>query len=429
MNAQLMDQARAAYRAGDFVLAAQMFDAAKTPEEICGEADHLRGNCLMRQGLFPQAATAYAAALRDTAYGKAGALLTNQGKALAAAGNLDSAVEAFSAAVKDSSYATPYKAYMGLGGALVSRHDYAEAGTAFRQAAVDGTNPAPAAALLELGECFIQLGRPADAVETLRQTLDFAGPQDDVRKIHATLGRALAAAGKQADAVDAFGAATADGVYKLDSEEQDVYQGCQDSLSAQRAIASSPSGSLGVPVTQADPLDPMGQTGNFMPDPSDTGFFTLSESEMIQQDKVNQKVRRKRRHTGLKVFLVILLLLALAGGGLAFAFTRGLGYPSQQDTLTGLFSAVSDGTDTDEFLASSLDDSSRSLLVSTIPDGATATIAGMDQSMTESVATVDVALSKGGTQTYEVTFVREGIGWKVAALSVDFSDSDATATE
>lgn len=35
---------------------------------------------------------------------------------------------------------------------------------------------------------------------------------------------------------------------------------------------------------------------------------------MIQQDKKDMKVRRKHRHTGLKVFLVILIILLLAAG-------------------------------------------------------------------------------------------------------------------
>lgn len=73
-------------------------------------------------------------------------------------------------------YATPFKAYLGLGNALFQSGDYANAGTAFRQAAIDGANPAPAAALGELGRCFIKLGRPADAVETYRTAIDFAGP-------------------------------------------------------------------------------------------------------------------------------------------------------------------------------------------------------------------------------------------------------------
>ncbi|MFR7733132.1 MAG: hypothetical protein ACLU7D_07045 [Collinsella sp.] len=52
MNSQLIQQGRAAYRAGDFSAAAQMLGAAKTPDEIMGEADHLRGNALMHLGMY-----------------------------------------------------------------------------------------------------------------------------------------------------------------------------------------------------------------------------------------------------------------------------------------------------------------------------------------------------------------------------------------
>ena len=151
MNSQLIQQGRAAYRAGDFSAAAQMLGAAKTPDEIMGEADHLRGNALMHLGMYAEAAEAYAAALNDGTYGKRGALLTNRGKALAAVGDYTTAAQAFSAATQDASYATPFKAYLGLGNALFQSGDYANAGTAFRQAAIDGANPAPAAALGELG--------------------------------------------------------------------------------------------------------------------------------------------------------------------------------------------------------------------------------------------------------------------------------------
>ncbi|WP_276676853.1 tetratricopeptide repeat protein, partial [Collinsella stercoris] len=115
MNTQVLDQARNAYRTGDFAAAAQLFAAAKDPSELAGEADHLRGNSLMRLGRYSDAVEAYDAALRDDAYGKRGALLTNQGKALMSSGDVRSAVSAFSAATQDASYATPYKAYLGLG--------------------------------------------------------------------------------------------------------------------------------------------------------------------------------------------------------------------------------------------------------------------------------------------------------------------------
>ena len=429
MNSQLIQQGRAAYRAGDFSAAAQMLGAAKTPSEIMGEADHLRGNALMHLGMYAEAAQAYAAALNDGTYGKRGALLTNRGKALAAVGDYTTAAQAFSAATQDASYATPFKAYLGLGNALFQSGDYANAGTAFRQAAIDGANPAPAAALGELGRCFIKLGRPADAVETYRTAIDFAGPRDDTRALNAGMGQALSAAGRPSDALDAFNAATADGIYQLTSEQADELARVHDSLaalSAQTAMATAPAPAMDAPAV--DPLDPTGATGQFMPDPSDTGFFTLSESEMVQQDRKQAKVRRRHRHTGLKVFLVLLLLIVIAAGGLGFAYTRGLGFPSQESVITDLFQAAGDGdtAKAESCLASSLSEDAKAMIISSIPQGATVSIEGMDQSMTETTAKVKASLSKGGEQEYTVKFVRSDnhIGWAVSSLDMDFSAAD-----
>lgn len=430
MNSQLIQQGRAAYRAGDFSAAAQMLGAAKTPSEIMGEADHLRGNALMHLGMYAEAAEAYAAALNDGTYGKRGALLTNRGKALAAVGDYMTAAQAFSAATQDASYATPFKAYLGLGNALFQSGDFANAGTAFRQAAIDGANPAPAAALGELGRCFIKLGRPADAVETYRTAIDFAGPRDDTRALNAGMGEALSAAGRPSEALDAFNAATADGIYQLTPEQADELARVHDSLaalSAQTAMATAPA----MDTTAVDSLDPTGATGQFMPDPSDTGFFTLSESEMVQQDRRDRKqakVRRRHRHTGLKVFLVLLLLIVLAAGGLGFAYTRGMGIPSQESVITDLFQAAGDGdtAKAESCLASSLSEDAKAMIISSIPQGATVSVEGMDQSMTETTAKVKASLSKGGEQEYTVKFVRSDnhIGWAVSSLDIDFSAAD-----
>lgn len=422
MNIQALEQARNAYRTGDFASAAQLFAAAKDPSDLAGEADHLRGNSLMRLGRYAEAVEAYGAALQDGAYGKRGALLTNQGKALVASGDIRSAVSAFSAATQDASYATPYKAYLGLGDALKKLGNLTEAGVAYRQAAIDGANPAPAGALANLGDCFVALQRPEDAIESYRTALDFAGPRDDTRAISAGLGQAYVAANRFSDAVDAFGTATVDGIYQLTPEQADAYERARDTLSASSAMVAT----TNAYSTDIDPLDPLGQSGSFMPDPSDTGFFTLSEQEMVQQDRVETKVRRKRRHTGLKVFIALLVVLLIAGGGAAFAYTRGFGFPSQQDVLTGLFQAATDGSDASEYLASGLDESQKSIITASIPLDATPTIEGMDAGMSEATATVKVALKNGGDMTYEVGFVREGLGWAVSSVSTDFNTETST---
>ena len=422
MNIQALEQARNAYRTGDFASAAQLFAAAKDPSELAGEADHLRGNSLMRLGRYAEAVEAYGAALQDGAYGKRGALLTNQGKALVASGDIRSAVSAFSAATQDASYATPYKAYLGLGDALKKLGNLTEAGVAYRQAAIDGANPAPAGALANLGDCFVALQRPEDAIESYRTALDFAGPRDDTRAISAGLGQAYVAANRFSDAVDAFGTATVDGIYQLTPEQADAYERARDTLSASSAMVAT----TNAYSTDIDPLDPLGQSGSFMPDPSDTGFFTLSEQEMVQQDRVETKVRRKRRHTGLKVFIALLVVLLIAGGGAAFAYTRGFGFPSQQDVLTGLFQAATDGSDASEYLASGLDESQKSIITASIPLDATPTIEGMDAGMSEATATVKVALKNGGDMTYEIGFVREGLGWAVSSVSTDFNTETST---
>ena len=424
MNNQILEQAHGAYRAGDFATAAQLFSASKESDKPCGEIDHLRGNALMRIGRYADAADAYASALADASYGKQGALFTNRGKALAASGDLEGAAESFTHATQDASYATPYKAYLGLGSALQKLGRTTEAGVAYRQAAIDGANPAPAGALASLGDCFIALNRPEDAVEAYRTALDFAGPRDDARAINAGLGYAYAATNRFSDAIDAFTTATADGIFHLSPEQQSEFDRARDALSAQpQGISAGNTYGDGV-----DPLDPMGKSGNFMPDPSDTGFFTLTESEMVQQDRQEMKVRRRRRHTGLKVFLVILIILLILAGGVAFAFSRGLGFPTQQAVLTDLFQAASDGSDTSSYLSDQLDESSRSIIVSSIPQGATPEIEGMDTTMTTATASVKVKLSKGGEMDYKVEFTRQGIGWVVCNLTPQF-DSEVADSE
>lgn len=434
MNQQAFESGKRAYQESDWLRAVSLLDGAKQPGEVSGEVDHLRGNAYMKLGQYDAAAQAYESALADASYGRRGALSCNRGRALLAAGRPQEAVSALTDAVADSTYATPYKAYTALGSAYEQLGDVRNAGIAYRSAAIDETNPAPAAALTKLGSCFIQLGRPVDAVEAYRTALDFTNPLEDQNKIWCDLALAYVAANRMNEAVDAFAHATADGTYELSPEAQASYD------AARKAVASigsrSPSetdaflAAAGYGVGSYDPLDPTGESGELMPSPEDTGFFSVSEEDLVEQDRLDHKVRRKRRHTGLKVFIVLLVLVALVVGGSVFAYANGYGWPTQQDVAEELFDAKTQGSDLSAYVASGTSTAQIQEMSDVLPSGATVEVTGLDRSMSESTVYLTATLATGGEQDYTIEMVRDGIGWKVSAVTpVYLSQEDESGAD
>ncbi len=456
MDAQAFNAAKAAYQAGDWSTAAVGLYAAKSAGEVYGEADHLRGNALMKLGNFAEAANAYGEALADAAYGHVGALNCNRGRALVASGQEDAAIACFQAAAGDSSYATPYKAYVALGSIFEGRGMVAEAASAWRAAAIDEANPDPSTSLVKLGDSFMQLARPNDAVDAYRTALDFSTGAG-VGSINAALGQAYMAQNRMAEAADAFAHAAADPSYQLTEEQQTAYTAAQRALSgatnsgpsetdqmlsaagygdpsyapqSSQALESTAAGQVqmqAAPATAYDPLDPMGRSGEFIPSPEDTGFFSVTEEDLMKADRKQRKARRKHSHRGLKVFLVLLILvLALAGAG-AFAYFSGYGWPTQEAVVSDLFSAGSAGTDISGFLSASVSDDSKSEIEAIMPRGATSTVSGVDRSMASSQVLVTSSLASGGSQDYTVSLVRDGLGWKVSGVTLAYS-SNASAS-
>ena len=287
MNQQAYESGKLAYKIGDWFGAVTRLADAAAPGEPAGESDHRRGNANSTRGQCDSAARANAGALGDASYGKRGALQCNLGRALLAAGRADEAIPALSEAVSDASYATPYKAYLALGAAYEQVGDVRGAGMAYRNAAIDEANPAPAAALSKLGSCFMRLGRPVDAVEAYRTALDFTTPLESQNQIWCDLGLAYVAANRMNEAVDAFAHATSDGTFTLTPEAQASYD------AARKAVASI--GERRQSDTDAflaaagygggyDPLDPMGESGELMPSPEDTGFFSVTEEDLMAAD-------------------------------------------------------------------------------------------------------------------------------------------------
>lgn len=433
MNQQAFDAGKAAYQRGDLSVAVSQLSQAKGPGEVSGAVDHLLGNCLMKLGRYGEAAASYGDALRDPSYGHSGALACNRGRALLAAGRPQEAIASLTMATKDETYTTPYKAQVALGNAFMRIGNVREAGVAYRSAAIDESNPDPASALRSLGGCFMQMGRAVDAVEAYRTALDFSTPLQDQNAVYGDLGLAYVAANRMTEAVDAFGHATADGSYQLRPEAQAAYDAAQRAVSAITGGGPSETDALlaaaGYGTGSYDPLDPMGTSGEFMPSPEDTGFFSVNEQNLIRQDRRDRKVRRKHRHTGLKVFVVLLLLVvALAGGGF-WAYWQGYGWPMQDAVVTELFKANTSGDDVASLLADSVSADDRSAIESLLPTSTTSvSIDGVDRSMTSSTVLATATLPSGGKQAYQIELVRDGIGWKVSSVSAQFASSDASSS-
>ena len=432
MNQQAYEAGKAAYKQGDFLQAVTQLSQAKFPGEVSGEIDHLLGNCLMKLGRFDEAAVAYGEAAADSSYGHAGALACNRGRALLAANKPQEAIAALNLATQDPDYPTPYKAHVALGKAYTRIGNVREAGVAYRNAAIDESNPDPSSALRNLGGCFMQMGRAVDAVEAYRTALDFSTPLADQNVIFADLGLAYVAANRMGEAVDAFNHATADGNLTLTPEAQAAYDAARKAISAISGDGPSETDAFlkaaGYGTGAIDPLDPTGSTGEFMPSPEDTGFFSIKEEDIVAQDKRERKVRRKKKRGGAKVLIVILvLLIALIGVG-GFAYFQGYGWPTQESVVQGLFGQGSSHGDVASYLDSSVSNDARQQIESVLPANASSvSVEGIDRSMSSSKVLAKATLSAGGEQSYEIEMVRSGIGWKVSKVTAIYSSQEGQA--
>ncbi len=435
MNQQAYESGKRAYQSADWMGAVTYLGEALRPGEASGEVDHLRGNAYMKLGQFDAAASAYNSALADGAYGKRGALSCNRGRALLAGGHLPEAIAALTESVADTSYATPYKAYLALGSAYERSGDVRSAGIAYRSAAIDETNPAPSVALSKLGSCFMRLGRSVDAVEAYRTALDFTTPLESQSEVWCDLGLAYVAANRMSEAVDAFAHAASDASFPFSPEAQASYD------AARKAVASL--GERRPSETDAflaaagyganyDPLDPTGSSGELMPSPEDTGFFSVTEEDLMAADEKERKVRKKHRHTGLKVFIVILVVLLLAVGVSILAYTRGYGWPTQQAVVEELFAAKTSGSDLTPYVVNGTSTEQIQEMGDALPSGADLSVNGVDQTMTDSTVHLTAALASGGEQDYVISMKRDGISWKVTSVTPEYasqSGSGNTSTD
>ena len=448
MNNELFQQAKTAANSRDYNRALELYNMCLQDESnplAPGEAGliyHQIGNCLTKLKSYYEAIQAYSKSTEDGAYDAVGVVNCNLGMAYAALRDWPNAIKHFEIAVSDRAYPTPYKAYTAMGNALLKQGKSAEAGVAFREAALDEANPDPTKALLNLGVCFMALNRPADAIASYESALQFDMAPDMRNKMYASLGQAYVALGQMDQAVDYFERALEDKTYFLSASASVDYQravaavsqGNADTTQSIPALVDTSGldvvGEDGLPTAEPEPsvVDEHAACGEYYSagqyekqgdyaTTSEERFFNSTDQELEQWSKGVVKMERKRRGVGLKIFLVIVLLLLVAAAAGLVLYMQGFGYPTQEATVEQLF----DNPASESNYANGITSDDITEMSKLIADGSTITIDGVDKSMSSSTAYVTATTPQGGDITYEVSLVRDMIGWKVSNLELYFA--------
>ncbi|MEG0070612.1 MAG: tetratricopeptide repeat protein [Raoultibacter sp.] len=444
MNNEIFLQAREAYGAKDYETALAVFTQclqeqpnALLPGET-GLLYHQIGNCLVKLNDYNEAIHAYTQATADASYDACGTVNYNLGMAYAALHDYEDALQHFEIATSDAKYDTSYKAFSGMGNAYLKLGKSAEAGAAFRSAALDESNPDPTKSLLNLGICFMALDRPLDAVSSYESALQFDMPPAVQNKLYANLGQAYVASGQMQKAASAFEESLSDKTYFLSDSASVDYQ---------RAIASLATGTSEMqPIELAADMSGLDVTADGSPvypetdqytatlDPyyypdtyvaqdgyasSGDRFFNASDEELEKWSKGVARQDRKRRNVGLKilVFIIIVLLLVFAAG--VFAYSQGYGYPTQETVAQQLFAdkdAAAKNLFSKDLNADKIDG-----IIAPVQTDDSIVINGVDRSMTNSEVYVTAQTAEGGDVGYKISMVREGIGWKVTNVELDFA--------
>ncbi len=453
MDQNRFQEAQAAYDAGDYRAAAKAYlSAAGRGPEGNGAAYHMAGNSLMRLRRYQDAITVYGHALRDSIYDKRGAVYANLGAAYSALGEYAESVKAYEDALNQSDYATPFKAYQGMANALLERGRVEDAAVAYRKAALDPGNPDPGKALVNLGLCFMALGRPADAVEAYQAALGFdqyAGRG----KALANLGQAYVALGEYDEACRSFEKATelhnhdlspaalaAWGTARAHSTPpRDVVEGWEtgelpqvklpdDGSSADWstadfvAVAAGGAAPAGVENGRIDfdspAADHAADSLGFGDDAAVADFFSVTDEQLKQRDRELRRATKSGRGWVRPTIIVAVLVVVLAAvlGG---AYYYGFGFPTQQQTVSGLLEAHGAGESVDSYwVAVPSKDVAKEM--AKVPPLKSFTIDGVQMDPQTSTVAVTVVPKTGAPLHYTITLAREGVGWKVSGVENDW---------
>jgi tetratricopeptide (TPR) repeat protein len=441
-----------AYAAGDWRGAAREYLAAvhECGPEGTGRAYHMAGNALVRLRRNGDASTVYGHALKDPSYDKRGAVLANLGAALAADAHYSDAVESFRSALAEPGYDAPWKAQQGLAGALYDMGRYEEACQEYRGAAWNKANPDPGRALNNLGLCYMKLGRPEEAVEPYRTAIATESYAAKGRA-SANLGLAYAAMGFSDEAVRAFETARDTHGHALTGAALAAYGAAKTAVGPEPDPATDPAPAPGaeIPAVAVEPTvetvegwstgempsavadaghaaeappaaGPSAAAPGRSPGSGGNAFFTRTEDEARDVGREAERVERRERLTGRSLAVRVGVALAvslLAVGGLAAAWFTGVGYPTQSATVSGMLDAYKSGGGVASFWVAVPVADVKQEMRKLPARFESYSVAPMKATSLASTVRVTILLQKDASLRYDVSLVREGVGWKVNGIS------------
>jgi tetratricopeptide (TPR) repeat protein len=446
VNDENLTAADAAYAAGDYETAAAAYRAAADERDSgTGPLLHLAGNALMKLRLCDEAIEAYRGATADADYDRRGAVYVNMGSALSTCDRHEEALDAYDAALADEGYATPYKALQGKAAALYALGRYDDAATTYRQAAWADGNTDPGKALNNLGLCFMAVGKPQEAVEAFKAAL---GMDTYASKGKASVNLALAygAMGFFDEAVVAFETARDTYGHLLSGDTLQAYEDAkaaadgpehaeaESEVPTEEEIAAEQSAEEAaaeiLPETESEPETVEGwETGEMpstvapaLPDTEDeqtARFFNMTEDEMREADKVARREKRAEKRTprsiALRIALIALAVIVVAGGVFGVLYA-GFGFPTQEQTVSGLIDAYRSGDPYTQFWVAVPTADVKEQMRALPAKFESYDIAGIERAATRSTVVVVIKLDSGTTLSYDVKLAREGVGWKVIGV-------------
>ena len=168
---------------------------------------------------------------------------------------------------------------------------------------------------------------------------------------------------------------------------------------------------------EADPANFPGYVGAYENVDNDR-FFTATDAELEQWSRGLAKQDRKRRNVGLKILLFFVVVIVLAAAGGVFAYIQGYGWPTQQDVVKSMFADPSAAKES--AFAPDVDASKIDGMIDPVVADPNVKIDGVNRSMADSTVYATATTEGGGSVQYQISMVRDGIGWKVSNVELYF---------